>query len=215
VKRWVAALVASITVAVLAPAQARSSLRFSSLVVERGAVVCVNATTCNPAFPRVPKDLPLGGRHLCLGSSLADTSPQYECRVTVGGTLTGFAALDALVLLRLTVTSDDGNPWGDDVRRTLRGQSALTQSPGGSAPAACSVIPAVDNRVTCARIGPRSWSASTVTTTETGLYSIPLAMTFPATTGTEKTCESLRIVATARTGGKTSRVDLGRKTYCA
>lgn len=192
-----------------------TSFRLNALTIERGALACASTVYCTPASPKMPERTQLEGKHLCAGTSLANGSPTYECRVHVGATLTGIAARGVPVRLTFSVTSDDGNPWGDDVRRALRAQPTLTQPAAAGAPSVCSIIPAADARITCAKTGSRTWTVTATTSTKTGLWSVPLLIAFPSSVSTEPSCEYLRIKATSKSGAKGASIDLGRKRYCA
>lgn len=201
------------------PAQAarqKLTLGISSVGADRGGASCT-PIDCTPVFPIVPGDSPvLAGRYACVGTSLADTGPAYRCSVYVGASLFGRAiAANVPVAVTFEVTSDDGSPWGDDVRRAIRGQPALMRPPAAGAPAPCSAIPSAEPRVSCAKVGPRTWKVSATTRSRTGVYVQPLQIEFPASSGTEPSCEYLRLKGTARSAGKTARIDLGRRRYCA
>lgn len=216
--RWMG--IVGLVLAMVAPPRAEAagvSFKLTALLIDRGMLVCPEDVYCTPFDPTVPDDpdTPLADRHLCAGTSLASAAPAYECRVNVGATFSGTAPRDVSVRLTFSVTSDDGNPWGDDVRRTLRAQPNLTKPPADGAPSPCSAIPAADPRISCARTGARTWTVTKTTSTKTGLYSVPALISFPASTGTEPTCEYLRIRGTAKAGSLTASVDLGRKRYCA
>lgn len=206
----------------LVPARAdaqKLSIFLSSVDAERGAAVCT-PTNCSPANVIIP-GLPfvpgiLTGRHVCVGSGLADTGPTYRCSVFVAASLSGRAvAKDVPVKVALEVTSVDGAPWSDEVRRALRGQAALTRSPANGVPAPCSALPAPEPRVSCVRVGPRTWKVSATTKSRTGLYSQPLHIEFPSSTGTEPSCEHLRVKGTATSAGQTAKLDLGLRRFCA
>lgn len=191
----------------------RLTILVSSVAAERGAVACAS-TSCTPVF--VPDSQVLAGQYVCAGTSLADTGPAYRCSVFVGAALYGRAvAKDVPVQVTFEITSDDGAPWGDDVRRTLRGQPTLMQPPAGGAPAPCPAVPSPEPRVSCAKVGPRTWKVSATTKSKTGLYVMPLQIEFPSSTGSEPVCEYLRLKGTAKSAGQTARFDLGRRRYCA
>lgn len=217
----VAALVTALALSLVpgrADAQALT-IFISSVEADRGAAACT-PTNCSPANVIVP-GLPfvpgiLTGRHVCAGTSLADTGPAYRCSVFVGVSLSGRAvAKDVPVKVTLEITSDDGSPWGDDVRRAIRGQSALMKPPANGAPAPCSVVPAAEPRVSCVRVGPRTWKVSATTKSRTGLYVQPLHIEFRSSTGTEPACEWLRLKGTATSVKQTARIDMGRRRFCA
>lgn len=199
-----------------AAASRAPTLSINAVSAERGAEACPS-TNCLPAYPEVPESAPvLAGRHACVGTTLVDAAPAYHCSVYVGGSFSGRPPAEGVsVKLTLEITSDDGSPWFDDVRRTMRAQPALTQPPVAGAPAPCAAVPNADARVTCAKVGPRTWKVSATTSSKTGLFTVPLQIAFPASTSTEPVCEYLRLKGTAKSGGKTAKVDLGRRRYCA
>lgn len=221
-KGWVAvmpALVSLVGANVQVDAATATPFRLTSLSVKRGVLACppnLGDGYCTP-IPQIPKEAPeqVRGKWACAGTSLASVSPTYECRVIVGAQLTGTAPNKVPVALAFSVTSDDGNPWNDDVRRTMRGTPQLTQPPASGAPAPCSLIPAQEPRVSCAKAGPKTWTARTSTSTDTGLYSVPMQVVFRSMTSPDPVCEYLRIIATATFGKTTYRVDLGRRRFCA
>lgn len=213
------AVVIALAISALAgrPAGAQTlTLKIGSQEAQRGAVTCP-PTECTSAYGDT-SDLILvpADRHVCLGTSLADTYPAYRCAVYVGASLYGRAVAPKVpVTVTFEITSDDGSPWGDDVRRTIRAQAPLMQSPGSGAPAPCSVVPAAEPRVSCARVGPRTFKVSGTTSSKTGLFVIPLQIVFPSSAGTQPVCEYIRLRGTAKSKGQTARADLGRRRFCA
>lgn len=200
---------------VIGPADAANKLTLSaaSVAAERGAVACAS-TSCTTTF--VPETPFRRGQWVCAGTSMADSGPSYRCSVFVGAALFGRAVADRVpVQITFEVVSDDGAPWNDDVRRTLRGQAVLMRSPAAGAPAPCPAVPSPEPRVSCAKVGPRTWKVSTTTKSKTGTYIAPLQIEFPSSTGTAPVCEYLRLKGTAKSAGQTARFDLGRRKYCA
>lgn len=192
------------------------TVSMSSAGAERGAHSC-NPNGCTELLVETPIALPMiGDRHACLGTGLADAAPVYRCSVFVGAAIFGRAVKwGAKVSVTYQVVSDDGAPWSDEVRRTIRGQSAVTQPPTSGAPAPCSLVPVVEPRVSCAKVGPRTWSVSGTTSSKTGVYIMPLQIEFPSSSGTQPVCEYLRLKATAKSVGQTAKFDLGRRKFCA
>lgn len=215
----IAALVTGLALALIPlradAAPQKLTVLISSSAAERGAAVCT--TNCSTALVTVPENSEVApGRFACAGTSLAATSPVYRCSVFVGAALFGRAvAANVPVKVTFEVVSDDGSPWNDEVRRTIRGQAPVMQPPASGVPSPCSADPKVDTRVTCARLGPRTWSASATTKSRTGLWVMPLQIEFPSTTATERVCEYVRLKGTAKSAGQTARIDLGRRRYCA
>lgn len=216
-RRRVAILGSFLLLATGTPSDAAITFSVTAQVVQRGALLCAPLQAyCTPIF-KLPEGMTQGsqleGKHVCVGTSLASTAPTYECRVTVGATLTGTAPRNAPVALTFAITSNDGSPWGDDVRRQLRATPQAMQPLASGAPTVCSLLPAHPT-ISCARTGPRTWTLRASTSTATGLYYVPMKMQFPASTGTEPVCEYLRIKATSKIGPTTKTVDLGRRRYC-